>query len=214
MGYAFVPGRREARVLEIDTLLELAGKPRVNEHVELRFEVQYTAADAVEITLRGATTTATDVAGIQSTLGATFKQKFAKNGATQAPEANFPPGAEGAAKAYVQGALSQVSATMVPLVPTTPVGEDARWTWGNADGPRARLVSRKDTQIVVEQTTEIHGKRKIDTGKRIQVDEDQRSRIEAPLDGIARHIDSTLVADRERGTKRTMRVRFDAIDKP
>jgi hypothetical protein len=46
------------------------------------------------------------------------------------------------------------------------------------------------------------------------VNEDQRMRIEAPLDGIARSIEAPVVFAPAKGTKQTTHLRFDVIDEP
>jgi len=46
------------------------------------------------------------------------------------------------------------------------------------------------------------------------VDEDQRMRIEIPQDGIARHVEATIVSQKAAGTKRTTHLRFEVIDRP
>jgi hypothetical protein len=212
--FAFIPGRREGRVLEIETRMEMGELTRVNERVELRFEVRYTAADAVELTLRRAETTAADVPGIATTAGAIFRQRFGKEGTADPPEIVFPPGANGTAKQYVEGAVTQVAASFLPAFPPGPLGEGARWRWGKGEGPTYRLVSRGDGKVVVEETLEIHGPRRRDRGKTVEVNEEQRTRIEAPLDGIARSIEATLVADRAKGTKQTTHLRFGVVDGP
>jgi hypothetical protein len=212
--FAFVPGRREARVLEIDSRFEMGERSRLNEHVDLRFEVRYTAADAVELTLRHAETTAPDIPGIGTTLGAVFRQRFRKDGTADPPEAVFPPGANGTAKQYVEGAVTQVAASLLPAFPPRPLGEGARWRWGKGEGPTYQLVSRREGRVVVEEIVEIHGPRRVETGKTIQVNEDQRTRMEVPLDGIARNVEATLVIDPAKGTKRTTHLRFDVIDEP
>jgi hypothetical protein len=211
--FAFVPGRREARVLEIDSHVELHDKPRVHEHVTLRFDLRYAAADAIELTLRRAETTAADIPLIGTTVGATFKQKIGADGATDKPEATFPAGADGTAKEYVQGAVVQIATTLVPRVPSTPIGEGARWRWGRRDAPVYRLESMRDGRIAVEVTSAIHGKRRLENRKTVPVNEDQTTHLEASLDGIARHVSSTLVADRSSGPKLTTEVHFDSVDK-
>jgi hypothetical protein len=211
--FAFVPGRREARVLEIDSHVELHDKPRVHEHVTLRFDLRYAAADAIELTLRRAETTAVDIPLIGTTVGATFTQKIGADGATDKPEAIFPAGADGTAKEYVQGAVVQLSSNLLPRVPATPIGEGARWRWGRHDAPVYRVESLRDGKIAVEVTAAIHGKRRMENGRIAPVNEDQTAHIEAPLDGIARHVASTLVVARSSGPKVTTEVHFDSTDK-
>jgi hypothetical protein len=211
--FAFVPGRHEARVLEIDSHIEVHDKPRVHDHVILRFDLRYPAADAIELTLRGAETTVAEIPNIGTTVGATFKQTLAKDGATEPPTPTFPAGADGTAAEYVRGAVVQLSSTLLPHVPATPIGEGARWRWGPRDAPIYRLESLRDGRMTVEVTSAIHGPRRLETGKRIAVDEDQTTHIEAPLDGIARHVASTLVADRPSGPKVTTELHFDSVDK-
>jgi hypothetical protein len=214
VAFAFVPGRREARVLEIDTRLELGDRRRLDEHVELRFDLLYATADTIELTLRHARTTAPDIRGIESTVGAVFTQTFDKDFTTAPPKITFPPGADGTARQYVEGAVTQIAASFLPPFPAAPIGEGARWRWGKGEGPVCELVSRRDGRLVVEETTAIHGPRRVDTGKVVQVNEDQTMRIDAAPDGIARRIEATIVVDRERGTKRTTHLRFEAIDRP
>jgi hypothetical protein len=211
--FAFVPGRHEVRVLEIDNHVEIREKPQVHEHVVLRFEVGYPAADTVELTLRRAETTASDIPNIGTTVGATFKQKLRSDGSTAPPEATFPAGSDGTAKEYVQGAVVQLSSNLLPRVPATPIGEGARWRWGRHDAPVYRVESLRDGKIAVEVTAAIHGKRRMENGRIAPVNEDQTAHIEAPLDGIARHVASTLVVARSSGPKVTTEVHFDSTDK-
>jgi len=215
VAFAFVPGRRETAVLDLDSHIELSGKPRVEEHVSLRFAVRYPAADTVELTLRRAETTARDVPGVDSTVGAVFKQKFGKQGTTDAPDATFPPAAVEGAKIYVQGVVSQIGAALLPALPPTPIGEGARWRWGGAEGPVYSLVSQGGGKLVVEETVAIHGSHAGSRKRKtIEVNEDQTTRLETPLDGISRHIESTLVAERVGGSKRTTRLLFDVEKRP
>ncbi len=212
--FAFVPGRKEARLLAIDTHLELKSRPRLDEHVELRFDLLYSAPDTLSLTLRHAETTASDIPGISTTLGAVFVQKFGKDGTADPPVAKFPPGAVGTATQYVEGAVTQLAATFLPPFPSTPVGEGARWRFGDGESPVYELVSRKGGQIVVRQTVEIRGPHRLDDGKVVRVNEDHDVRIETPLDGIARHVEGALVVDRDKGTKRTTHIRVETIDTP
>lgn len=210
--FAFVPGRKEARVLAVDSHLELKDQPRVDEQVELRFDVEYPAADSVTLTLRHAEATAADIPHVESTVGAVFRQRFGKDGAADPPQASFPPSATGAARQYVEGAVTQLASAFLPAFPSTPVGEGARWRWGAGDSPIFELKERRDDRLVVTETLEIRGPRPVDRGKVIDVSEDHALRIEAPRDGIARHVESTVVADRKKGTKRTTHLRFDVLD--
>ncbi len=211
--FAFVPGRHEARVLEIDSHVELKDKPRMHEHVVLRFELRYVDADSIELTLRQAETTATDIPGIGTTIGAVFKQHFAADGAAEPTVPSFPAGADGTASEYVRGAVVQAASTLLPRVPPTPIGEGARWRWGRRDGPVYRLESLRDGRLAVEVTSAIHGRRRLENGKTRTVDEDQTAHVEAPLDGIARHVASTMVGLRASGPRISTELHFDAVDK-
>jgi hypothetical protein len=212
--FAFVPGRREARVLAMDSLLELHGTTRMSDRIELRFEVTYPAADSVALLLRHAETTAPDVSNIASTVGAVVRQELGKAATAEPPEVTFPAGADGTAAQYVKGAVVQGAAAFLPSLPSAPLGEGARWRFGGEDGARCDLVSRRDGRVVLERTAEIHGVRRLDVGKPVMVDEDQRMRIEIPLDGIARHVEATLVNEKAGGTKRTTHLRFEVVDRP
>jgi hypothetical protein len=211
--FAFVPGRHEARVLALESLLELKGETRVNDRLELRFDVTYPTADTVELVLRHAETTAADVKGIASTVGAVVKQQLGKAATGQPPEVTFPDSADGTAAQYVKGAVVQGTTAFLPSLPAAPVGEGARWKWGGEDGATCDLVSRRDRLVVLDRTTEIHGVRRREKGKAMIVNEDQRMRIETPLDGIARHVEATFVDEKVHGTKRTTHLRFEVIDK-
>ncbi len=211
--FAFVPGRREARVLGLESLLELKGETRVNDRLELRFDVAYPTADSVELVLRHAETTAADVKGIASTVGAVVKQQLGRAATGQPPEVTFPDSADGTAAQYVKGAVVQGTTAFLPSLPSAPVGEGARWRWGGEDGAHCDLVSRRNGLVVLDRTTEIHGVRRLEKGKPIMVNEDQRMRIETPLDGIARHVEATFVDEKVGGTKRTTHLRFEVIDK-
>jgi hypothetical protein len=213
LSFAFVRGRREGRVLEMNSHLELAGKTRVDEHLELRFAVAYPAVDRVELTLRRAATTARDIPSLDSTLGARIVQNLGKNGAVDPPGFIFPDGANGTAAQYVKGAVTEAAGAFLPQLPPTPIGVDARWRW-SADAPTFRLDARHDPQLVLVRTTEIHEARRLERGRPIQIDEEQSTRIETTLDGIARHIDGQLVTGKGAGTKRTTQLKFDVIDPP
>ena len=214
LSFAFVPGRTEARVLAIDSHMELNDKPRVDEHVEIRFDVRYLSADTVEMTVTHAETTAPDIPRIESTRGAVFRQRFGKDGTTDPPVVTFPPSAQGTAKQYVEGAVKQLGAALLPACPPAPVGEGARWRWGSGEGPVYELLARRGDLVTVQEIIEIHGSRPGDRGKTIEVSEDQSVRVEVPQGGIARHVDSTLVAVRKKGTSLTTHLRFDVQDIP
>jgi hypothetical protein len=67
---------------------------------------------------------------------------------------------------------------------------------------------------VIERTAEVHGARRLAVGKPVMVDENQRIFMELPRDGIARHVEATVVNQKAGGTKRTTHLRFEVIDPP
>jgi len=211
--YAFDPGRQEARVLTIDSLIE--GKTTLEDQVELRFKVRYPAADTVELVLRSAHTTEGEIKDIESTQGTRVVQRIRKDGTTDAPEVVSPKGADGTAAEYVKGAILQIAGTLVVPLPEKPIGVGARWRFGD-DSPTLRLVSREKGALVFERTLEIHGMRNVERGKAVKVDEEQSTRVEATLDGIVKHVESKLVTGKVIGkmvgAKRTTHLRFDVCD--
>jgi hypothetical protein len=211
--FVFVPGRHEARLLEVESRVEHEGALKMSDRVELRLEVRYLQADTVELVVRRAQTAATDVPRIESTVGGSFKVHFGKDGAAETPVAVFPESTDGVAQSYVQGVVSQVAPSLLPVVPSTPIGEGARWRVGTGEGPVHQLVSLKDGGLVVEQRGELRGQRRTDR-KMIEVNEDHDTRIDAPFDGIARHVETTVVEKRPHGYTYTTRLRFEPIDAP
>ncbi len=205
LSYAFVPHRKEYRVLQIESLIE--SKATVDDQIELRFAVSYPAPDTVALRLYFARATAADVHDVASTVGTRAVQKIGKDGTADPPEVVTPPGADGSAAEYVKGAIVQIAATLVPLLPATPIGVGARWRWG-ADGPVYRLVSRSEGDLVVERTHEVHGKHRLDRGKLYDVDEEQWAHVDATLSGIAQQIESKVVTRKGKGALRTTHMRF------
>jgi hypothetical protein len=74
------------------------------------------------------------------------------------------------------------------------------------------LVSRTAEEVVIEERGEIHGPRKNDRGKVVQVDEDHKARVETSLAGVARRVESTVVVKRQGGQEVTTRIRVDPVD--
>jgi len=211
--YAFDTSRKEARVLDIDSLLE--GKATVEDKVELRFNVRYPAADTVELVLRSVHTTTGEIKNVQSTIGTKVVQKIGKDGTADPPEVVPPKGADGTAVEYVKGAIDQIASTFVVPLPPTPIGVGARWRYGD-EGPKLLLVSHSGGAIVVDRTQEIHGMHRLERGKAVNVDEEQSMHVEGSLDGIAKHVESKLVTGKVIGkmvgARRTTHMRFDTCD--
>jgi hypothetical protein len=209
VAFTFVPGRREGRVLSIESRIERSGATKVDERVELRLEVRYTSPRAIEIEVQHAETTSADVPGVPSTAFAVCALSFGDDGAASALECRFPSGVNGTAKLHVQGALEQLTPLLLPVVPPSPIGEGARWRAGAADGPVRQLTSRNGGLVVVEQHREMHGPRRVDKRRVGEVNVDQQARLEVPLDGVARRIESIGVENLANGTRNTTRLRLE-----
>ncbi len=209
--FAFVPGRREQAVLEIDSRLTRGSETLQDEHASIRLDVRYPSADRVELTVRRAETTAADIPRIESAVGLRFAQRFHGTGETDLPEITFPDAAEPRSADYVRGAVVQVASNLLPVMPAEPVGGGARWA---RDELRFTLVAPPGELFSVERRSGIHGPTRLDTGETVIVNEEQVYRMDAPAKGIARHVEAELVAGQPGGATRTTRLRFDVSAAP
>jgi hypothetical protein len=209
VAFTFVSGRHEARVLSIESRIERGGATKVDERVELRLEVRYNSPRAIEIEVQHAETTSADVPAVASTVGAVCALSFGDDGVASKPDFRFPSSVNGTAKLHVQGALEQLTPLLLPIVPSSPIGEGARWRVGAADGPVRQLTSRNGGAVVVEQHREGHGPRRVDKRRVGEVSVDQQARLEVPLDGVARRIESISIENLANGTRDTTRLRLE-----
>jgi hypothetical protein len=207
--FVFVPGRTGEHSLTLESRLDRGSSKLGEERVALRLGVRYLTEDQVELTLLHAETTAPDIERIESTVGARLVQKFYPSGVTEMPEITTPPAADARAGQYIKGALVQIASNLLPVVPSEPIGEGSRWS---RDDLRFEMLARPGSLFVIERRSGHHGPTRLDTGETVYVSEEQTYRIEAPPDGIARHVEALLVADQPGGTVRTTRLQLDATD--
>jgi len=206
--FAFVPGRAEKAVLELQSKMTRGDSTLGEERVTVRLDVRYSAKDKLEMTVTFAETTARDIQQISSTIGARLTQSFYPTGEMELPAFTPPAGADAHAAEYVKGALVQVASNLLPLVPKEPVGEGARW---EHDALRYELLGRRGDLLTVERRSGRHGPTHLATGETVYVSEEQTYRIEAKPDGIARHVEALLVADQPTGAKLITRLNFDVM---
>lgn len=207
--FVFVPGRTAEYSLTLESRLDRGSTKLGEERLALRLGVRYVAEDKVELTLLHAETTSPDMQRIESTFGARVLQKFHPSGVTEMPEFSIPPAADARAGEYVKGALVQIGSNLLPVVPSEPIGEGARW---NRNHLRFELLARRGPLLVIERRSGSNGPTQLDTGETVHVSEEQTYRIETPTDGIARHVEALLVADQPGGAVMTTRLQLDAMD--
>lgn len=207
--FVFVPGRTGEHSLTLESRLDRGSTKLGEERLSLRLGVRYVTEDKVELTLLHAETTSPDIKRIESTVGARLLQKFYPSGVTEMPEITIPPAADARAGEYIKGALVQIGSNLLPVVPSEPIGEGSRW---NQNDLRFEMLARRGSLVVIERRSGRNGPTQLDTGETIYVSEEQTYRIEAPPDGIARHVEALLVADQPGGTVMTTRLQLDAMD--
>ena len=209
--FAFVPGRAETALLELESRLTRGSVALGEERVRLRLGVRYPAQDVVELTLLGGETTAPDIPRLTSTIGARFLQKVTSSGHSEPPEVTFPPGSDARAVEYVHGAVVQVASNLAPALPPEPIGEGARWAHNDL---RFELVAWPGERLTVERRSEMRGSQRLATGEMVRVNEEQSYRIEAAPDGIARRVEAQLVAEQPGGATMATRLRFEVEGAP
>lgn len=203
--FVFQKDRTESARLVLDSRLERQGIVVHDEHVEVVLDVRYTSSDKVELVVRKASTTATDIQRIDTTAGTKFVQKIYPTGELEPPEPSYPAQADSVAADYVRGAVVQVASNFLPVMPKEPVGAGARWTLRHL---RYSLVERRNDKIIVERRAEMQENRPTPTGMAM-AHEVQFYRIEAIPDGIARRVEAELVSEHPPGSKRTTRMALD-----
>ncbi|MFO0762075.1 MAG: hypothetical protein U0359_36890 [Byssovorax sp.] len=197
--FAFVPGRTEAARLGLHSRVERGGAPAGEEHVDLVFDLRYSAADTVVMTVRRAATTAPDIPRIGTTIGMIFTQKIHPSGEVEVPEVTYPPAVDPTAGSYIRGAVMQVAPNVVPLFPPEAVGPGARWALPNL---MFSLRERRGEVFVVERRGGIHGPTKMEDGTVVMASEEQIYRMDAIANGVARRMEADLVAEGPPGTVR------------
>jgi hypothetical protein len=205
--FVFAKDRTESARLLIDSRLERAGIVAADEHLEVTLDIRYSSNDKLELAVRNATTTATDIPRIGTTVGSKFVQKVYPSGEAEPPEPSYPAGVDPVAGDYVRGAVVQVASNFLPVMPKEPVGAGARWTLRDL---RYSLAERRGEKFIVERRGEMHGDRPTPTGMAM-AHEEQLYRIEAIPDGIARRVEAELVSEHPPGSKRTTRITFEIV---
>jgi len=203
---AFVAQRQERATLSIHSRFEPAGGEATDELLELDLAIHYPDATHAELRVVRAATTAADIPGIESTVGVTMPTTIHAMGLVDAPQVHAPAAASPRAVEYVRGALVQAAPVLVPTLPEQSIGDGARW---GADDLHHTLIAHTDEAVVVERRGSISYQASLPDGRRVDVLEEQRYRIEAPLDGLARHMEATLEVRGSDGTCRSTRLYFD-----
>lgn len=203
--FVFQKDRTESGRLVLDSRLERNGTVIADEHLEVVLDIRYTSSDKLELVVKSASTTASDIPRIGSSVGTKFVQKIYPSGELEPPEPSYPAQTDPIAGDYVRGAVVQIASNFLPLVPKEPVGAGARWTQRHL---RYSLVERRGEKIIVERRGEMQENRPTPTGMAL-AHEVQLYRIEAIPDGIARRVEAELVSEHPPGSKRTTRMALE-----
>jgi hypothetical protein len=202
--FTFPVGKVEKARLELDTRAEQRGTVAASEKVTLKLEVNYPAADRVELVVLAAATTSTEVPAIRSAIGMRFGQTVHASGEGELPEVQYPENADPTAVEYLRGAVAQLACCLRLRLPAESLGAGARWSLG--DDARFTVVEAQPGRLVIERTAERPG------GEMIGVPnlrETQTYRLELPSSGVARSVEATLLVEGEDGMTRTTRMRFE-----
>jgi hypothetical protein len=206
ISFVFSEGAVERGQLELTSVLSRGDKTLGEERVTVKLSIRYPERHVVELFVLDATTTAPDVKHTDTTAGMLLTQRFHPLGATDVPQVMTPKQAHARSADYIHGALMQLAAGLLPVVPVEPVGEGARWAHEDL---RFELITRRGADLTVERRSERKGINKLASGEIVNLSESQTYRIEMLPGGIARRVEAVLVSDQRDGTVITTRLRFE-----